>query len=119
MKVIPATLTFLTVAIGVCFFMQPRKSPPLDLRDAVADKNSADFDTTLPTFEKYNAINVPQPKAVAVERSPKGHTFKPEVPIDWVAINSGRFMMGPMNPPLPSCLKTQGPAMRFPSKRSI
>jgi len=94
MKVIPATLTFLTVAVGVCFFMQPRKSPPLDLRDAVADKNSADFDTTLPTFEKYNAINVPQPKAVAVERSPKGHAFKPEVPIDWVAINSGRFMMG-------------------------
>ena len=74
------------------------KNVPSDLRDAVADNGK--FDTSIPAFDK-NSGNVPEPKAAAVKGINKGYVAGndpsagvPSKPIEWVAINGGKFTMG-------------------------
>ncbi len=94
MKTKTIVLAFLAVTAGVFGYTRLHNGIPSDLRDAVADNR--EFNTSIPVLEKDSG-NLPEPKAVAVEGFAKGYvsgTGGPSRPVEWVAINGGKFTMG-------------------------
>jgi len=88
----------IVTAAGVGYIKSSHRNIPADLRDAVADNGK--FDTSIPVFDKSSG-NIPEPKAAAVKGINKGYVAGndpsagvPSKPIEWVAINGGKFTMG-------------------------
>jgi iron(II)-dependent oxidoreductase len=85
-------------AVGFGYTKSSHRNIPADLRDAVAD--NGEFDTSIPVFDKSSG-NIPEPKAAAVKGINKGYVAGtdptagvPTKPIEWIAINGGKFTMG-------------------------